>query len=63
VIRAGWSLQTNWFANLQACPAVNVQLGGQGFTPQQRFLADSHDRRNTRGASGLAMPSAAMLHR
>jgi len=40
VITAGWGPQTDWYRNLQAHPAVQVQLGGRTFTPQQRFLAD-----------------------
>ena len=40
VIVAGWGPQTDWYRNVQAHPAVRVQLGGQTFTPQQRFLTD-----------------------
>jgi deazaflavin-dependent oxidoreductase (nitroreductase family) len=40
VITAGWGPQTDWYRNLQVHPAVQVQLGGQTFTPQQRFLTD-----------------------
>ena len=40
VICAGWGPQTDWYRNLQAHPAVTVQLGGQTFTPQQRFLTE-----------------------
>ena len=40
VICAGWGPQTDWYRNLQAHPAVSVQLGGQTFTPVQRFLTD-----------------------
>ena len=39
-IVAGWGPQTDWYRNLQAHPAVTVQLGGQTFTPQQRFLSE-----------------------
>ena len=31
VICAGWGPHTDWYRNLQAHPAVNVQLGGQTF--------------------------------
>jgi deazaflavin-dependent oxidoreductase (nitroreductase family) len=41
VICAGWGPQTDWYRNLQACPAVTVQLGGQTFTPEQRFLSEA----------------------
>jgi deazaflavin-dependent oxidoreductase (nitroreductase family) len=37
-ICAAWGPQTDWYRNLQAHPAVTVQLGGRTFTPQQRFL-------------------------
>jgi deazaflavin-dependent oxidoreductase (nitroreductase family) len=40
VICTGWGPQTDWYRNLQAHPAVTVQLGGQTFTPQQRFLPE-----------------------
>jgi deazaflavin-dependent oxidoreductase (nitroreductase family) len=40
VICAAWGPQTDWYRNLQAHPAVQVQLGGQTFTPQQRFLPE-----------------------
>jgi len=40
VICAGWGPQTDWYRNLQAHPAVQVQLGGRTFVPQQRFLTD-----------------------
>ncbi|MGY1633504.1 nitroreductase family deazaflavin-dependent oxidoreductase [Geodermatophilus sp. SYSU D01186] len=37
VICAAWGPQTDWYRNLQAHPAVQVQMGGRTFTPQQRF--------------------------
>lgn len=40
VIVAGWGPQTDWYRNLQVHLAVQVQLGGQTFTPEHRFLAD-----------------------
>ncbi|MGY1703300.1 nitroreductase family deazaflavin-dependent oxidoreductase [Geodermatophilus sp. SYSU D00697] len=40
VICAAWGPQTDWYRNLQTHPAVRVQLGGQTFTPQQRFLPE-----------------------
>lgn len=38
VIVAAWGPHTDWYRNLQAHPAVQVQLGGRTFTPVQRFL-------------------------
>lgn len=40
VICAGWGPQTDWYRNLRAVPATQVQLGGRTFTPQQRFLTE-----------------------
>ena len=40
VIVAGWGPQTDWYRNLRVHPAVQVQLGGHTFTPQQRFLPE-----------------------
>ena len=40
VICAGWGPETDWVRNLRANPAVKVQLGGETFAPQQRFLAE-----------------------
>lgn len=38
VIVSAWGPQTDWYRNLQVQPAAQVQLGGQTFTPEQRFL-------------------------
>jgi deazaflavin-dependent oxidoreductase (nitroreductase family) len=40
VICAAWGPHTDWYRNLQAGPATKVQLGGETFTPQQRFLTE-----------------------
>ena len=40
VICAAWGPQTDWYRNLRVHPAVQVQLGGRTFTPQQRFLTE-----------------------
>ncbi len=39
-IVSAWGPQTDWYLNVQGHPAVQVQLGGQTFTPQQRFLGE-----------------------
>ena len=41
VICAAWGPHTDWYRNLQARPAVQLQIGGETFTPQQRFLAET----------------------
>jgi deazaflavin-dependent oxidoreductase (nitroreductase family) len=40
VICAAWGARTDWYRNLQAGPAVNVQLGRDSYPPGQRFLSD-----------------------
>lgn len=40
VIVAGWGPQSDWYRNIRIRPAVQVQVGGQTFTPEQRFLPD-----------------------
>jgi deazaflavin-dependent oxidoreductase (nitroreductase family) len=40
VICSGWGLSTDWIRNIQARPALNVQIGRESFTPQQRFLSE-----------------------
>jgi deazaflavin-dependent oxidoreductase (nitroreductase family) len=38
VICSVWGENTDWVRNLRARPAVQVQIGRESFTPQQRFL-------------------------
>jgi deazaflavin-dependent oxidoreductase (nitroreductase family) len=40
VICAAWGAETDWYRNLQAGPAVKVQLGRDSFVPDHRFLSD-----------------------
>lgn len=40
VICAGWGPRTDWYRNVRAEPAVEVQLGGETFTPHQRCLTN-----------------------
>ncbi|WP_170297316.1 nitroreductase family deazaflavin-dependent oxidoreductase [Georgenia thermotolerans] len=40
VICAGWGPQTDWFRNLRAGPAANVQIGTESFAPEHRFLGE-----------------------
>jgi len=40
VICSGWGATTDWIRNLQARPALRVQVGRTSFTPQHRFLSD-----------------------
>jgi deazaflavin-dependent oxidoreductase (nitroreductase family) len=41
VICAAWGPETDWYRNLRAAPAVQVQLGRDSFAPAQRFLSDN----------------------
>lgn len=38
VICAAWGPETDWFRNLQAGPAVGVDIGRDHFVPAHRFL-------------------------
>ena len=40
VICSVWGPNTVWVRNLRAHPALQVQIGRQSFTPQQRFLSE-----------------------
>ena len=39
VICSAWGPNTDWIRNLRAHPALQVRIGQQSFTPQQRFLS------------------------
>ena len=38
VICSAWGQDADWIRNIRAHPALQVQIGRQSFTPQQRFL-------------------------
>jgi hypothetical protein len=38
VICSGWGATTDWMRNIRARPALEVRIGRESFTPQQRFL-------------------------
>ena len=40
VICSGWGPTTDWIRNIQARPALKVQIGRESFAPQQRFLSE-----------------------
>ena len=40
VICSGWGPTTDWIRNIRARPALEVRLGREAFTPQQRFLSE-----------------------
>jgi deazaflavin-dependent oxidoreductase (nitroreductase family) len=39
IVMAGYGAQSDWYRNIQACPAIEVQVGRQRYTPQQRMLS------------------------
>jgi deazaflavin-dependent oxidoreductase (nitroreductase family) len=39
VIFSAWGQDTDWIRNLRARPALQIQIGRESFTPQQRFLS------------------------
>jgi len=39
VICSAWGKDTDWIRNIQAHPALKVQIGRASFTPDQRFLS------------------------
>ena len=36
---AGWGERTDWYRNLQAQPAIEIQVGSRRYVPQQHFLS------------------------
>ena len=40
VICSGWGPTTDWIRNIRARPALEVRIGRESFTPQQRFLSE-----------------------
>ena len=39
VICSAWGKDADWIRNIQAHPALKVQIGRESFTPDQRFLS------------------------
>lgn len=40
VICSAWGKETDWIRNIRAHPALEVQIGRESFTPDQRFLSE-----------------------
>ena len=40
VIFSAWGQDTDWIRNIRVRPALQVQIGQESFTPQQRFLSE-----------------------
>jgi deazaflavin-dependent oxidoreductase (nitroreductase family) len=39
VICSAWGPESDWWRNIQARPALHVQIGRESFTPEQHFLS------------------------
>jgi deazaflavin-dependent oxidoreductase (nitroreductase family) len=39
IVMAGYGEQSDWYRNIQAHPAIEVQVGRQCYVPQQRLLS------------------------
>ncbi len=39
IVMAGYGAQSDWYRNIQAHPAIEVQIGRQQYKPQQRILS------------------------
>lgn len=37
---SAWGPDTEWMRNLRAHPALEIQIGGETFVPEQRFLSE-----------------------
>jgi deazaflavin-dependent oxidoreductase (nitroreductase family) len=40
VICSAWGQDTDWIRNIRVRPALQVQIGRESFTPEQRFLSE-----------------------
>jgi deazaflavin-dependent oxidoreductase (nitroreductase family) len=40
VICSGWGQDADWVRNIRVRPALQVQIGRESFTPEQRFLSE-----------------------
>jgi len=40
VICSAWGKDTDWIRNIRARPVLQVQIGRESFTPDQRFLTE-----------------------
>jgi deazaflavin-dependent oxidoreductase (nitroreductase family) len=39
IVVAAWGEQTDWYRNIQAHPALEIQVGSRRYVPQQHFLS------------------------
>jgi len=38
IVASGWGQRTQWYRNLEAAPALEIETGGRRYRPQQRLL-------------------------
>jgi deazaflavin-dependent oxidoreductase (nitroreductase family) len=38
VVLSAWGEKADWYRNIEACPAVEIETGGERYLPAQRFL-------------------------
>ena len=44
VVPSGWGERSDWYRNIKASPALEVQTGGERYAPEQRFLAPDENQ-------------------
>jgi F420H(2)-dependent quinone reductase len=44
VVPSGWGERSDWYRNIKASPALEVQTGGERYVPVQRFLAPDENQ-------------------
>jgi deazaflavin-dependent oxidoreductase (nitroreductase family) len=44
IVMSGYGTQSDWYRNIQAHPAIEVQVGRQRYMPQQRMLSEEETR-------------------
>jgi deazaflavin-dependent oxidoreductase (nitroreductase family) len=40
VVCSAWGSNTDWIRNIRAQPALQIQIGRESYTPEQRFLSE-----------------------
>ncbi len=40
VIFSGWGPKADWIRNIRAHPSLQIQIGRESYTPEQRFLSE-----------------------
>lgn len=48
IVIAAWGARSDWYQNIQASPALAIQIGRDHYVPQQRFLTSAEVERELR---------------